>query len=441
MVCHTLLLGGPMVSGPLWRIRALGLRWDSSEFQVALALFAYLGGIAVVFATGNYSQEQQHLGAENFNIALAILDGRGFSDPFGEQTGSTAWMPPLYPFLLAAGLAISGSKAIVSIGVLSATTLVLTACGTWLFRVARSLDTAVPPVVCPVLFAVWVSLQANWYFALTTDVWLLTALVTSMSAALFAHVHSRRTSSLAWGLLGGLAASSSPTLMVAWGLMGLWFFATAASSRRSWVRAGLIAAMLAAPWGIRNTLLFGKFIPSKSNLAFEFYQANVFDEDGIYDEASMSHHPYNQLSLRAEYASLGEVNFVKEKGDKFFDEALGEPVPYFRRVFNRLRAVTLEYHPGFVGEDRSPLYSVKRFVHALPTWAVLCGLLFGARRHGRVIVAFLAFGGLALLPYVMVAFYMRYLIPLAPVLVLLVFCSTDRVVAATAAIRRQGVSP
>src|SRR5690348_4535505 len=64
-------------------------------FLVSLSIqlyFALVGRPPEVAATWH-----QHLGGEYFNIAQAIVDGRGFADPFGERTGPTAWMPPLFP--------------------------------------------------------------------------------------------------------------------------------------------------------------------------------------------------------------------------------------------------------------------------------------------------------------------------------------------------------
>src|ERR1044071_5877082 len=40
-------------------------------------------------------------GWEMGRIGAAIASGKGFSNPFGPQTGSTAWEPPLYPYLVA----------------------------------------------------------------------------------------------------------------------------------------------------------------------------------------------------------------------------------------------------------------------------------------------------------------------------------------------------
>ncbi len=39
-----------------------------------------------------------HLGWEYGYIAAALVEGRGFADPFGAGTGATAWMPPLLAF-------------------------------------------------------------------------------------------------------------------------------------------------------------------------------------------------------------------------------------------------------------------------------------------------------------------------------------------------------
>src|SRR3954469_26052683 len=81
-------------------------------FVISLAIQLYFSTIvrpAEVSATWH-----QHLGGEYFNIAQAIVDGRGFSDPFGEATGPTAWMPPLYPALLACILWAVRSRALVA---------------------------------------------------------------------------------------------------------------------------------------------------------------------------------------------------------------------------------------------------------------------------------------------------------------------------------------
>src|SRR5579859_4845676 len=46
------------------------------------------------------ANNNRHLGAEYFCIAKSIVAGEGFSSPFQEKTGPTAWMPPILPAIL-----------------------------------------------------------------------------------------------------------------------------------------------------------------------------------------------------------------------------------------------------------------------------------------------------------------------------------------------------
>lgn len=51
-----------------------------------------------------------HLGAEYDEIARAIRSGRGFSDPFKVESGPTAWMAPVLPYVLAGLYWVSGDN-------------------------------------------------------------------------------------------------------------------------------------------------------------------------------------------------------------------------------------------------------------------------------------------------------------------------------------------
>src|SRR5437660_6880375 len=48
------------------------------------------------------ANQNKDLASENYNIARSTLAGQGFANPFMAQTGSTAWMPPILPGILAA---------------------------------------------------------------------------------------------------------------------------------------------------------------------------------------------------------------------------------------------------------------------------------------------------------------------------------------------------
>ena len=73
----------------LWLILAVAL--------AARALFAWNQARHVpprILATVSFAQETG-------NIAQALAQGRGFSDPYRQHTGPTAWLAPVYPLLLA----------------------------------------------------------------------------------------------------------------------------------------------------------------------------------------------------------------------------------------------------------------------------------------------------------------------------------------------------
>ena len=57
------------------------------------------------FLVGVDANMNDHLGAEYFEIASALVNGRGYADPFRTESGPTAWMPPLLP-LYTAGILI-----------------------------------------------------------------------------------------------------------------------------------------------------------------------------------------------------------------------------------------------------------------------------------------------------------------------------------------------
>src|SRR5580658_1359841 len=49
--------------------------------------------------------------AEPGNVAAALAQGRGFSDPFDGKTGATAWVSPLVPLVEAAVFTVLGIKS------------------------------------------------------------------------------------------------------------------------------------------------------------------------------------------------------------------------------------------------------------------------------------------------------------------------------------------
>src|SRR6201998_4896596 len=67
-------------------------------------------GYVTVAHTYRFSPFEDHFtfGYEMARIARALVTGYGYADPFSGHTGPTAWIPPLYPLLIAAVFKIAG---------------------------------------------------------------------------------------------------------------------------------------------------------------------------------------------------------------------------------------------------------------------------------------------------------------------------------------------
>ena len=291
------------------------------------------------------TSQRLHMGAEYYNVGLALADGRGFSDPFGEPSGPTAWMAPVYPGLLAILISVLGSKARVATAVVVLMTVSLVVQALTVHAIARRTARQLRPAWGVAIYLAWVTAFYYWFFLLTSDVWLLSLIVSLITLASVRYLLDQTMRPWVWGVLGGVSALTSPALGSAWAcLVGL-FLLRSSRHRRKWLGAAAIAVCLAAPWTARNALVFHKLIPTKSNLMFEAYQANVVDSDGIYDLSSMLPHPYNVPKLRFEYAKLGELAFVEKYGRLFRQQLRSHPTHILRRVGNRAVAATVKYIP------------------------------------------------------------------------------------------------
>src|ERR1700733_8538410 len=82
----------------------------TSFFWMVFVAFALRFGWIVVAHTYKFKTLDDNFGFgwEMGRIGRALAQGQGFSNPFNEMTGPTAWEPPLYPFLIAAVFKLFG---------------------------------------------------------------------------------------------------------------------------------------------------------------------------------------------------------------------------------------------------------------------------------------------------------------------------------------------
>ncbi len=365
----------------------------------------------------------RHLGGEYLQMARSLTAGEGFAHPFDEPTGPTAWQPPVLPAFLAALLcACGGDRDAVMVAVIFMQVFVLI--GTGLLVVALLQRTCPRPwvVAAVIVYILWLLCNFQLCFQFTHDCWLVLLALDLLIAGLcwLKPLHRRRLA-VAWGLFGGLCALVNPIVGFTWGLWSL----LVGIRQRQW--PGLTVAALAAlltltPWTVRNYLVLGRFIPTKSNLAYELYQSECLQGDGLLHGTTFAAHPYHANTReRQEYKRLGEIAYLEHKRQQFCQAVCADPVDFLERVGHRFLGATLWYTPFWGSEARRTwVLWVSRVTHPLPFVALLALLATAYWRPLQgpqwTVVGVYAF---YLLPYVGVSYYERYGLPLLGVKVLL----------------------
>lgn len=278
-------------------------------------------------------------GWEMANVASSLATGHGFSSPFGRPTGPTAWIPPVYPFLMAVAYRL--------FGVLSpASGLALI-----LFQVAVSALTCVPIVkLGEVSGNRKVGLCAAWVWACypyfvffpviliwenTFSALLLTWLL------LFTMRLRRQTRTYSWVLFGagwGLAALTNTALLallpicLGW----LWWQQPKAASRGLVLRSAisiLIAGLLIAPWCWRNRKAMGAFVPIRSNFGEEFWLGN---HDGARWRIHYGETPHTNPQELERYHEMGEIAYVRGQQKVALHFISSHPGTFLNNIVHRL---------------------------------------------------------------------------------------------------------
>ena len=285
-------------------------------------------------------------GFEAGRIARALVTGYGYADPFANayraHTGPTAWLPPLYPLLMAAVFQLCG---------------VFTAASAWVLLALNCVASASTAMACWELGARFVRVDAiatarwsGWLWALYPAAvqysvrWLWEMTLTT---ALFAWVvvlamrmraEPERRVVARWcgfGLLWGLIALSNATLLLFLPVCGVWIL-LGSHRPRALAGAALAAVLflaLLAPWTMRNQRVFGTFIPLRGNLGAELYMGNGPGANGFLMEHD---HPFQSAQQLRLYADMGEVAYVKMRGLAARRAIAADPPQFVRNTLKRM---------------------------------------------------------------------------------------------------------
>ena len=304
---------------------------DQSPFRAPLAIFwtGLLIRVAYITLAHTYrfSPFEDHFtfGYEMARVARALITGYGYADPFSGHTGPTAWVPPLYPLLIAAVFKIAG---------------IYTPLSGWILLTLNSVFSAATSLcvyeIAARCYNRRVAIWSAWIWALYPAamqyavrwVW-----ETSLSTFLFAAVlvlalrmraigersptpgaqSTRRW--LLFGLLWALIALSNSTMLLFLPVCGLWILLGASNKSAALTRAtlaGLLFLACIAPWTYRNWRAFHAFIPMRSNFGAELYAGNGPGAYG-FRYGVLIGLPEQDIQHRL-YVQLGELAYVHQRG-------------------------------------------------------------------------------------------------------------------------------
>ncbi len=260
--------------------------------------------------------------------AISLLEKGELGNVYHDPTGPTAHVSPLYPFIVAGIYTVFAPytlAAMLAQSLLAMATVAATlACLPWL---ARRLGLSE--------WAGWLAAFAlavapiNFFYESFGD-WEQPLAALVLVGLLFCFLDLRQS---AWqrpwliaatGLLTGIAALLSPSLIPAGGLMIAAEFAWPTAPRRRVLAGGAaivtLTALLIAPWMIRNYYALGGFVPLRSNFGLEIWFGNHPGSTGSSnvdwsdpDMSAKMRHPHPNADECRRLQEMGELAYMKER--------------------------------------------------------------------------------------------------------------------------------
>jgi hypothetical protein len=272
------------------------------------------------------------LGYEAGRIAQSIVSGRGYSSPFQAESGPTAWVPPVLPFLLAADFKLLGMQshaALVFILVLSEVFSAATCIP--IFFAAKIISGTGARAAWLWAFYPYAVLvpfyAARWYMPLSAllAAWILFATLTILRS-------DRPSRWIGYGLLWGFELMTNASFASIAPFLLVWLALRLRAARRAWLLLpGLTAAALVlvcAPWTIRNYAVFHTWVPLRPNFGFELWRFN--------NPAGLLHPAADPQEL-AMYVRLGETAYNRDKKTEAFRLIRAHPGTFALSTAHRIK--------------------------------------------------------------------------------------------------------
>jgi hypothetical protein len=256
------------------------------------------------------------------NIAFSLVKGHGYSSPWWQETGPTAWLTPVYPWIVTIVYRVFGIHTPRA------------------FYAAVALNIIFSAATCVPIFLIGkkiagsgVGYGAAWLWAIFPNAILIPyewIWDTSLSALLMALLlwatlelppaTLELSQALRWrpwilyGALWGFALMTNPALGSMLPVLLGWAAYRAMREHQIPLSRPLLALGIAilccVPWTVRNYLAFHKFVPLRSNFALELWAGN----NESFDPNSQTVPPSDpQREELRKYVRQGETAYMAEK--------------------------------------------------------------------------------------------------------------------------------
>jgi 4-amino-4-deoxy-L-arabinose transferase-like glycosyltransferase len=269
----------------------------------------------------NPARDHWNFAFETGRIARSIVQGQGFGNPLFTNTGPTAFMTPVYPYIVAGVFEIFGVYS-------KASALVM-----------LSLSSLFSALTCIPIFLIAqrnfnrrVALWSGWAWAFfpyaiyfpVERIWATWLSTLLLSLLFLITLHLERSVRLsAWvgfGLLWGFAALNEPVVLSVLPALAGWACYRLHQQGRRWKvpasAAALALLVVVAPWFVRNYRLCHQFVPFRDTVGLELVIGNNGE---TFHWRPLMAGPWHNEAEWKEFQQLGELGYMAKKKEQALD--------------------------------------------------------------------------------------------------------------------------
>jgi hypothetical protein len=364
---------------------------------------------------------------ETGSIAKSLATGKGFSSPFGKDTGPTAWLTPVYPLLVAGIFRVFGIFTRAS------------------FFAVVLLNALFSSGVClPIFYAgkriagPGVASGAAWLWALFPNAvmfpfeWVWDTSLAALLGASILWATIELAESQRWrdwclyGLLWGFTLMTNPSLgsllpfLLGWATYRAYRAqqprGTEFHAKKPALVALSIAILCCLPWTIRNYIVFHRLVPLRSNLPLELYIGN---NENYAPRAAWPPQITKEREL-VRYFHMGEIGFMEEEKRKALAFMRAYPGVEVRLIADRFVAFwTGLVHPWQAFLSAESLVRVLLLCSTISALGGLLGIAALLWKRSAYVIPLAAYPVVFPWLYYLTHSNLRYRHPVDPVVLLL----------------------